>query len=1330
MKIDIIHSDDEEVYNVQDIDVLCKYDIGEIEDINEIDRFIMENVKKGEKKSYEMFNQEDIIKETEIGLDIMKKYKLALSTKTPIKFIYKQEDIEEQNNQYYSVRDILKDQKQITQLLEKLYKKNRIKTSEFLFAYYFSNSDKNDKFLLNQFNKLTIITGEEYDLDDIKEKRSQYEKLFKVRMNITKKKYKKIQKFYEDLNKLDYSNLPEKINSTLNLESTLIEIDVLDKNSLINIDLGPIFFNSISASYIFPFIQLNSMDEKYYKIYERENNFSYLLNEKEKLFNNLEDENDKNKIFIIMRLERITTLNYILIQIDLNKSILRFEYPSDSLIPIKKEILLSAPNIQFKEERIISTNGYFNFNIRNYDEFKFYYLTHFDPIINKFIYINENKRPRSLKENLKFYFRSYEDSNIYIDYSIYFYITKVHGNNYEIKFNSKIIDQKNIVNEFALILSKIFYHYQEYNFEESSLPFITNEYTGPDGSGLGGKEPVGFTEGKFIPKSKKIDNLITIAPELFPKNEYARQCLCPKQPIIIDDDDIEDWEKYDRNVYIFPPLFSKQKSKRYNFVCPTENSVMNFIRNPDIQSPFPILPCCSQQQNNEYYRYYDEIIKEGDKFWNIKEEEKSKMIQKKKTISILSTEQEGDVPEELNTFLKKMYSEHDTGNFIRIGVMKNSRSSFIHCLVKGCDHLEFLLENATKTKSKKHMNIFDALIKIRKKYLYAPLTKREVNIIDFRKQLEKFVNLEVAKQELYNYNIRQISDILNNQKEIFDSKTLYRLLENIFYVNIFVFEYDGSNQIRLEKPRGRFYNQREINIKLPSIFIFKHFGKQLPTYELIRNTQLLPDSNKTYLFGHVATKYMKEYVDKKGYYMCHYDIKSNKYQISKNYQSNINWNYLLSDYTMLEQFINDSGRAYAITFIINTEGDKMTIFIPSSYPLNLPEGNTVYEKTTKECYKIFGKDRSQKGSNGLWYKINDKERAMFVPCTDIKASDDIELISKDYIVSKNIFKNKKGRNKNKINKLNTVKRNTTILVQIILWMWNISEIKVLDVWWDQFVDMVDNQKEMETIASVPFKVELRFPDIKNTTEAIEYFNHYMPFIFYERKINLYHQLHDRVYQYIKNYIIRTEGYEEKIVNKAIIGIFSNESDFDPKIFNKIIIGEKNYDDWQNFIENINNDYTNLSDIFITQKRPFLYKDENGEIFLIQNNINNNLTVSILICKVWKEIKINLGYYTTETNIWRCVKCDPRLYDIFKLDDQKVIDLAKKYTPENIRIESFNHALEVLEKEKIAFEIDEEDMNYYTKNSQNYINKEHVNMHDPYSLFSYDNGGLASILPIA
>lgn len=1324
MAIDILHSDDEDQYTNEDIDRLCKYDIGGIDDVEDIDRFIFENIRKEKKKTYELFDQEDIIKQSEIGVDIIKKYTLAMETNTPINFVYKKENLETNETEFYSIREELTDKKNITELLENMYKKKRLKINDFLLAYYFSNSDKDTKFFLKQFNKLKTITNEEYDEDDVKEKINQFDKLFDVKMRITENKFAKIKKFYQDLNQLKYSNLPEKINNSLVLESTTIEIDVLDKNNLIDIDLGAIFFNSLSASYVFPFIQFNSFDEKYYKIYEKEHNFSTLLMEKERLFHNVDDK--KNIIYIIMRLERITALNYILIEVDLNKSVLRFEYPSDSLIIIKKEILLSAPNIQFKDEKIISTNGYFNFNIKNYDEFKFYYLTNFDPIVSKFIYLNETKRPRSLKENLKFYFRTYDDSNIFIDYSIYFYITKVHGSNYEIKFNSKLINQKNIVNEFALILSKLFYHYQNFNFDESSYSFIVNQYTGPDGNGLGGKEPR-LSSKNFISKSKKIDNLINIAPELFPKNEYARQCLCPKQPIIIDDEDIGDWEEYGRTVNVFPPLFSKQKAKRHNFVCPTENSVMNFIRNPDVQSPFPILPCCSQQHNNDYYRYYDEIIKEGDKFWNIKEEEKTKMIQKKKTISILSTEQEGDVPEELNTFLKKIYDKYDVGDFLRIGVMKNSKSSLLHCLIKACDHLENMKKIAEKNKNLKYINIFEALIKIRKKYLNSPLTKREVIVVELRKQLEKFANLELVKQELYNYNIRQISDILNNQKEIFDSKLLYRLLENIFFVNIFVFEYDSSSQVRLEKPRGRFYNIREIRLELPTVFIFKHVGKKMPTYEIIKSTLTLPDMDKTFLFGKMANEYMKNYTLNKGFYGCEYLIDKNEYIISKNFQANINWNYLLKDYLMIEQFINDSGRAYAITFEINEQNEKMTIFIPESFPLNLPTGNKVHLVKKKECYRIFGKEKMQKGSEGLWYEINEKPKAMFIPCTDVDSIDNIELICRNYIISSS-FSNKKKR-KDNINRLNTVKRNTTILLQILLWMWNISEICHLDEWWELYVNISPTKKELEVIASNPFKIELRFPNIEDTAEAISYFNHYIPAIFHAGKINLYQELHDRVYQYIKNYISKTEGYERKIANKAIVGVFNNESDFDQKIFNRIIIGEKNFDDWQNFIENIDNDYTILSDSFISQKRPFLYKDENGEIFLIQNNINNNLTVSILLCKVWRELKINLGYYTTETNIWKCVKCDPRLYDVFRMDEQKVIELAKKYTNEQSTFVDFNTALDILQKEKIAFEIDEDDMNYYTKNTQNYINKEHVFRAEPYSLLAYDNGGLASILPI-
>ena len=59
-------------------------------------------------------------------------------------------------------------------------------------------------------------------------------------------------------------------------------------------------------------------------------------------------------------------------------------------------------------------------------------------------------------------------------------------------------------------------------------------------------------------------------------------------------------------------------------------------------------------------------------------------------------------------------------------------------------------------------------------------------------------------------------------------------------------------------------------------------------------------------------------------------------------------------------------------------------------------------------------------------------------------------------------------------------------------------------------------------------------------------------------------------------------------------------------------------------------------------------------------LNNSLLVSLLICKIWKKTKINLGYYVTMVNIWKRLEENPEFLEALNLDKQKIINLAKKY----------------------------------------------------------------------
>ena len=880
-------------------------------------------------------------------------------------------------------------------------------------------------------------------------------------------------------------------------------------------------------------------------------------------------------------------------------------------------------------------------------------------------------------------------------------------------------------------------YYENYNFKNSDLPIITNPYTGSDGDGLGDNltelELEELTNSKFTIRGNKLANLRNRAPDMFPASTYTRRCVCAYQPIIVDDEDIPDWEKYNKGkkaISIFPPIDSIDKiKKRYNFVCPTDNYIMNYIINPDNDSPFPILPCCSQQKKSNYYENYDEIKRNPEKFFNLKEEQKINPNRSKlKTIKPLTTDQEGSLPEQLCQFFNKIYPKT---NFSRYGVIKNSKSSFFHCCLLASYHLEEIKKHVKNPRYLKNIKLINDF---RKNYKNLDISGRDQKITELKSYIGNDkgikINKELVSQELFNYNLDSINYTL--ESENFDSRFFYKLMEYLFFVNVFVFDYSNGS-VNLEKPRHIYYHQREIRESLPNIFIFKHSDVKPPVYELIK-------AGDDFLMNDKAGIFMRSYIDEHGYYISRF-IKENPedtghYNVTKNFYSNINWNYILKDYEIVSQFINDAGRTYGINFKYGSDSeDIMSIFITASFPLDVPLANKVYKVTKEKAIKLFGK-KYIVGSEGIWYDINKSPKTIFIPATDIKKKD--YDICYDFIVT-----DKKSKQQLRFKKLNIVKRNANIISQIILWIWNISKENDLDTWFETYIASGD-KKLINSVNNNKLLIDYRFPlDIKSPEEAIDYYSDYIPVIFGKNQIFLYDELEYSIYHFIKNYITKTEGYgdvsfhsgipsfqNKKIPNKAIIGIFNNEIDFSKKPNNKIIIGEKTFDDWVNFVENINGDTTNIDDTYIDQKRGFLYKNKNGNIFIIQNNVNNSLVVSLIVCKAWRELKINLGYYTTTINIWDCVLKINGLKEVLNLTDEIIIETAKKYIPyleENIK--DVNEAVDFLKKENIEYELSEEDFNYITINYEEYVNKNKFKFSNPYNMFSYENGAFASMLNV-
>jgi hypothetical protein len=1304
--IDYIDSDDEIIYTEEMINNLCSE---EKEDLLDIDKIILAREKKSRRKLYEHNIYKSLISDIEIGKNILEKYNLAISSETPIEMIYK-----DNNNEYFSIRDSLSKQEDILEQLRFFKKEHSISLNDFILAYYFSNRYKSDNYLIKNLNQLKKLTSTEYTKEEWEIRKNRLNTIFNNRMEITRLKYEKIKDFYDSINSIPFSTSPEKIQESFELKDTKIKVKIKKENYLFDIDSGAIIFEELKVTNDFPYLQYNSFEKKYYKIFENTHT-EEVLKIKDNFLNNLEEEEreKENSIYMIYRLEFYNKIYYILLDFNLEESTLSFKYPYNTSQKIYKDLGKIIPGIRFKDEKILDVSGSFEIKIDNYKEINFYYLTLFDEKFSRFLFLKEEKRPRSLMKNIKYHYRNYNEISLKNDYKISFFLEKIYINRYLVDFRSKFEEKDSNINEFSLVLSKLINYYENYDFSNTDIPIIVNPYTGRDGNGLGDNlREDDLSTLKSVPKGKKLINLINDAPEIFPVSEYGRKCLCPNQPIRIDEEDLPEWSNYlnKEAISVFPPENSVDKGKRkYIFACPTDDLVFNYIVNPDSKSPFPILPCCSQTVKNDYYENYNEIKADKEKFFASREGKKSsvgKGILKK--VSPLASNQKGNLPLVLSQLLKKIYPAKE---FYRYGLNKNSKISFFHCCLYASDHLKNLVDVVEDKRYLKNITYLNSVIS---KYNSLSVGEKDILADKLRDKIIEGknikINIEIAAQELYEFDSYGIKYLLEN--EPLDSKYFYKLMEYLFFVNIFVFSFKDGN-VKLEKPNHRQYHQREIREGLPCLLLIKHEDESYPIYEIIRT-----DEEK--LFGETLLNFMKNYIQKHGYIIA--SFVDDDYVVTKNYYSNINWNIILKNYKIEGQFINQNGRTYALNLRYGGEKDEIvTIFISSSFPFDAPKAHKIYKCEKNIAWKLLGKDYTI-GSEGFWYNLNNCMKKIFVPVIGVKNKK--ENICYPYVSSE-----KSLRGVTKFNQINIIKKNAKIIIQIILWIWNLSEEDDLDKWFSYYISKGDKQT-INSVVNHKIIIDYRFPlEITTPEEAIEYYSDYIPSIFGKDVIFLYDDLEKAVYQYLKNYISSTSGYG-KIKNKAIVNVLETNNDFTKRISNRLIIDEKNYDDWYTYLQNEKKDRVVLDSNLMDRKRGFLYKNRDGNVFVVQNNIQHNLDVCILTSKVWRRLKYNLSYEVTLTNIWKFIAKDYRLMEALDIHSDEIINLANSYSKYyGIEIEDLYNALEYLAKEKIEFTVKEGDRDYITINYLEYINKENLKSPDPYIIFSYEDEAFATMLNI-
>ena len=295
------------------------------------------------------------------------------------------------------------------------------------------------------------------------------------------------------------------------------------------------------------------------------------------------------------------------------------------------------------------------------------------------------------------------------------------------------------------------------------------------------------------PKISK-QSIKDIAPEVFVTGYPG---TCAHQPTIIDDDDKEALEEAigkDKQIMRYPSKGEPFPPR--NYVCNYTDSKYpglqenRFEKNNDI---VPYLPCCFKKDNNipdcgSILRYYkhEEALK--DKSASTQQD----LITTKK---FAPADKYGTLPDNL-TKMFEIFDYDEEYIYVRKGVHE-AKSSFLECVMEGMY---------------KKTGILD-------------VEDRKDHISKVRDLLATAANAAACRQEMYDYSINQIIDIIRNPSLYMEPSLFTSFLEQHFGCNIFVFS-RSENNAKLNIPRhlhGYYKNEREANC----IFIYEHKGSQI-----------------------------------------------------------------------------------------------------------------------------------------------------------------------------------------------------------------------------------------------------------------------------------------------------------------------------------------------------------------------------------------------------------------------------------------------------------------------------------------------------------------------
>jgi hypothetical protein len=331
----------------------------------------------------------------------------------------------------------------------------------------------------------------------------------------------------------------------------------------------------------------------------------------------------------------------------------------------------------------------------------------------------------------------------------------------------------------------------------------------------------------------------------------------------------------------------------------------------------------------------------------------------------------------------------------------------------------------------------------------------------------------------------------------------------------------------------------------------------------------------------------------------------------------------------VSQFIDHNGKMRAVT--LNIGGQLMTIATIPSQPENLPVSNDVQRISPQIATRMLGDPTSvtrdaNGNTDGLWFQIMDIRNGEYVPIIPTPGFADKPVGPPNPIISTGTPVT---------TRLSRLRRTLNVITQLCRWLYELARSK-------QNIDPAGFASQFMVMDQAPVQdsstyynlnnVPRRLPDVETVQEAIRFMEPLAPTLFNRGRVVMYNSIFaDRIVKMLRDYNNLRFGMPPEHP-EFIEKFYETESDFIDILNSKIFMNEKDLIAWQLSLKSSQNysRYFNIRDkIEIAMgfsPDPYLYQDEDGKIYIVQNVVGGTKSKALAVANTWAypQYRVNIG----------------------------------------------------------------------------------------------------------